>query len=230
MPDDWGTRANGFQDHFDGVALNTNVWRPYMAVANPYSYFTVSNSQLHCATPTADPNHLLFQGASYDNSNQEVLVRIRIVRFGAGDGDRAGVGLAINTANSQGANFTFRHTSSTSPYGFQFLNDAIVWSPTAVDAGTWTTNTWYWMRATHSATSNMTARVWRADGVTRESSATTVTWGDSGVRSRRGLAGLQLNSIGGTADFDVDYFLLKADGLPEIRVGPAAAGLVLVFR
>ena len=78
LPVDVGTSVNGFQDDFDGAALGS-YWQ-----ISGMNVFTVSGGALHVSPASGDPNHLLYSGASYDKTIQEVLARIRIVTFGSG--------------------------------------------------------------------------------------------------------------------------------------------------
>src|SRR5579862_7867860 len=53
LPSDVGTTVNGFQDDFDGAALNPN-W-----IVAGQNVFSVGGGVLHVASATGDPNHLL---------------------------------------------------------------------------------------------------------------------------------------------------------------------------
>src|SRR2546422_483245 len=90
LPADVGTTVNGFQDDFDGAALNPN-W--VVLGANAYS---LSNGVLRVTTASGDPNHLLYQAAGYNNSVQEVLARIRVLNFGTGDQPRGGIAACVD--------------------------------------------------------------------------------------------------------------------------------------
>src|SRR5262245_17027621 len=79
LPADVGTVVNGFQDDFDGADLQAN-W-----VIAGSDVFAVSGGQLHVSPATGDPNHLLYELPAYDNTVQEVLVRVRVLSFGSGD-------------------------------------------------------------------------------------------------------------------------------------------------
>ena len=78
-PSEVSTVVNGVQDDFDGTSLRTNWF------VRGRSVFTVSDGMLHVGTATGDPNHLLYERATYNNTVQEVLARVRVNRFGTGD-------------------------------------------------------------------------------------------------------------------------------------------------
>jgi hypothetical protein len=65
LPLDVGTTVNGFQDDFDGAALDAN-W-----VVRGANVFSVSGGLLHVSSTTGDPNHLLYELAGYNSSVQE---------------------------------------------------------------------------------------------------------------------------------------------------------------
>jgi hypothetical protein len=223
LPADVGATVAGYQDDFDGAALNPN-W--VVRGANVYS---LNNGVLHVATTTGDPNHLLYELAGYNNSVQEVLARIRLLNFGSGDPPRAGIGAAVDPANSQGINLHFR--DETVGKHVEFLDDARAWGTEFVF--TWQLNTWYWLRLRHEpnaasqgGVNDVFGKVWLADGSTAEPSNWQFTWDYTPTRSARaGFAGITAgsNPTGAIpADFDVDYVLIKASGLPNITVAPNA--------
>ena len=74
-PLDVGTTVPGYQDDFDGAALAAG-W-----TVRGSAVYSVSGGMLHIATASGDPNHLLYEIAGYDNTVQEVLVRIRVTNF-----------------------------------------------------------------------------------------------------------------------------------------------------
>src|SRR5438045_3519501 len=94
LPNDVGTTVAGYQDDFDGAALNP-AWQ--VLGANVY---TVGGGVLHVATATGDPNHLLYAVGGYNNSVQEVLARIRVLNFGTGDPSRGGIATCVDPAAS----------------------------------------------------------------------------------------------------------------------------------
>src|SRR5262249_52452909 len=78
LPVEVGTTVNGFQDDFDGVALDPN-W-----VVSGQTVFSMSGGQLHVTSAGGDPNHLLYELPGYDSTIQEVLARIRVNNYGSG--------------------------------------------------------------------------------------------------------------------------------------------------
>jgi hypothetical protein len=234
QPLDAGTSVNGFQDEFSNLSLG-NGWA--VAGANVY---TVNQGRLRIASATGDPNHLLYAVGGYANTVQEVLVRMRVVRFGGGPYSRGGIGVAVDAASSQGINFTFRDDDGAGHPGrhMALLDDYREWGPVLNFA--WQTNTWYWLRlrqepnaASGGAIQDVFAKIWPADGLVAEPASWQLLWDYNGARSTRaGYAGLMAGSTAGGAtdfsEFEVDYFLLKATGLPAVVVGPAALAPVPV--
>src|SRR5207244_10307084 len=68
---------------------------------------------------------------------------------------------------------------------------------------------------------NIQAKVWLADGTVPEPDDWQLNWGRDG---RSGLAGIAASSstTTGSEEFEVDYVLIKAEGLPSITVSPSA--------
>jgi hypothetical protein len=88
----------------------------------------------------------------------------------------------------------------------------------------------------NAGTNDVFAKVWLADGVTPEPTDWQLTWNYVPTRTvRTGFAGITGSSINGVSHFDVDYVLIKADGLPSIKVdfsptGPAPASVITISR
>src|ERR1043166_2692495 len=228
MPADAGTTVNGYQDDFDGTALQSG-W--LVAGANVYS---VANGVLHVSTAAGDPNHLLYAVAGYDNTTQEVLARIRVTNFGTGDPSRGGLAVGVDPASSQGINLHLRDVTELALSGrhVAFLDDARLWGPGY--SITWQNNVWYWMRlrqepnaASQGGVNDLFAKIWLADGATAEPSSWQLITDYIPSRSTRtGYAGIAASSIGGISEFDVDYVLIKAAGLPSIVRAPPILGPV----
>lgn len=229
VPLDFGTTVSGYQDDFTGTQLN-----PYWTILGANVYSLDGQGLLHVAKATGDPNHLVFQQPGYSQSNQEVLLRIRPTAFTATDGDRGGAAVSV-TAGNEGLNLNFRQAGTRH---FALLNDHIAWGPTYTAPGSdvWNLNEWYWVRLKHapdsaSGAADLFGKVWLADGSTPEPAEWSMQWNLwTGSPGRLGWAGIAASS-GGTSEFDVDYFLVKADGLPQITVGvpePATMSLLLV--
>ena len=96
----------------------------------------------------------------------------------------------------------------------------------------WETNQWYWLRLRQDpnaggGTDDVFGKAWLADGKTAEPTDWPLKWNYIPTRTvRNGFAGITACSIDGTGTFEVDYILIKAEGLPSIKVnfdpqGPA---------
>ncbi len=223
LPTDVGTIVNGFQDDFNGSTLNTN-W-----VVAGDNVFSVSGGLLHVAPATGDPNHLLYELPGYNNAVQEVLARVRVLSYGVGDLVRGGVGAAVDPSTTRGINYLFRENTSDgqSALHLAFLDDMILWGP--VESFVWQTNTWYWMRlrqdpnaASEGGVNDVFGKIWLGDGSQAEPTNWLLTWDYTPAKPEcTGFAGITASS-GGAFQFDVDYILIKASGLPSILVAPEA--------
>ncbi len=223
LPTDVGTTVNGFQDDFDGTTLHTN-W-----VVAGDNVFSISGGLLHVAPATGDPNHLLYELPGYDNTIQEVLARVRVLSYGAGDLVRGGVGTVVDPASARGVNYLFRENTSDSQSAphLAFLDDMIAWGP--VESFVWQTNTWHWMRLRHEpnaasqgGVNDVFGKIWLGDGTQAEPANWQLTWDYTPANPEcTGFAGVTASS-GGAFQFDVDYILIKAAGLPRILVTPEA--------
>jgi Lamin Tail Domain len=224
LPVDVGTTVNGYQDDFDGSTLDTN-W----AVSGA-NVFSVGGGQLHVTSANGDPNHLLYELPGYDATVQEVLARIRVGNFGSGDGVRGGVAVAVDSSSSQGINYLFRNSSSEGQSGnhLALLDDLRAWGPG--QDFVWQPDTWYWLRLRHEPNAasqggvdDVFARIWLGDGSEPEPSGWQLTWDYTpGSSPRQGFSGITASSSGGRFEFDLDYVLIKAAGLPRIVVAPRA--------
>src|SRR2546423_1156590 len=223
VPSDVGTTVNGYQDDFDGTILNAG-WS--VLGQNLYS---VANGMLHVATPAnPDPNHLIYQVAGYNNSVQEVLARIRVTNFATGDPSRAGIGTVVDSAASPPGGVDLHFRDETVGRHIEILDDGRAWGTEYQFA--WQNNTWYWLRLRHEpnaasqgGVNDVFGKIWAADGSQAEPAA----WQDlydyiPGRAARTGYAGIVAGSISGVSEFDVDYILIKASGLPSIVVAPSA--------
>ncbi|MBI2950169.1 MAG: hypothetical protein HYY23_21245, partial [Verrucomicrobia bacterium] len=239
VPSDFGLVVNGYQDDFTASALNPN-WKARGPSPNIYS---LTNGALRVVSAAGDPNHLVYEGP-YSSTTQEVLARIRVLQFGTGDPARAGIGTAVNT-NSQGINLHFRDLNqnaggvSINGRHIRLLDDNRAWGPgfdfRPVGTNRWTTNTWYWLRLRHEVNlgtgqPDAFGKAWLADGTTPEPSDWQVRWDiypAAAPRTGFGLfAGITGGSINGISVFEVDYVLIKAEGLPGINVESGAFALL----
>lgn len=227
-PAEVGTTLSGFQDDFNGASLGAN-WT--VAGAN---VFSVAAGMLHVGNATGDPNHLLYTAPGYQGTVQEVLVRMRVTRFGNGAYARGGVTVTADVASRQGINLSFRDNDGAGNAfrHTRLLDDYRAWGP--LQSFAWQTNTWYWLRlrqepnaAAQGGLNDVFAKIWLSDGTAPEPAAWQLAWNYTpGSSTRAGYAGLMAGSSGGGAtdfsEFDVDYILIKAAGLPGILVAPAA--------
>ena len=231
LPTDVGTTVNGFQDDFEGTSLGTN-W-----VVQGTSNYLVSDGVLHVLPGTGDPDHLLCELPGYDNTVQEVLARIRIVNFGSGNAVYGGVGVGVDGSTGEGIDFVFRNGSSEgqSNQHMAFLDDYVAWGPGLGFA--WKTNQWYWVRlrqepnaASQGSTNDVFAKVWLGDGTVSEPANWQLAWDYTpGVgATRSGFAGITAGCFGALVQFDVDYILIKASGLPPIQVEPNLSPQIVV--
>lgn len=215
---DIGEDVSGFQDEFDGADRDPN-WMPAGPAGDSYLQ---ANDVLRVSASSGDPNHLLYNLRAYDNSVQEILARIRVVQFGSGDPPRGGVALAVDPVTSEGLNFHFRNEGTNGAHT-EFLDDLRSWG-SELDFN-WQSNRWYWVRLHHrpnpaSGQADAFAKIWPADGATPEP-LTWQTWDYApSVAPRTGLAGIAGSSLDGLSEFEVDYVLIKALGLPQIKISP----------
>lgn len=221
QPVELGQTVNGFQDDFTGATRDPN-WTPTGPGGDLYEQ---ADGLLRVTVRSGDPNHLLYTAPGYSTNVQEVLARIRIIAFGVNaDGPRGGLGVGVGT-NSQGINLHFRSFTQDAVAGRQFklLDDARAWGPAGLKID-WQTNTWYWLRLRQEkdaggGTNDVFGKVWVADGQTPEPSSWQMNWNYIPTRSERGgFAGITGSSIDGVGNFEVDYVLIKAEGLPSIKV------------
>ncbi len=107
------------------------------------------------------------------------------------------------------------------------LDDLVAWGLT--QPFVWQLNTWYWIRlrqepnaTSQGGVNDVFAKAWLADGTQAEPANWQLTWDYTPAKPvRTGFAGITASS-GGAFQFDVDYVLIKAAGLPSIVVAPNA--------
>jgi hypothetical protein len=241
MPAEFGTTVNGYQDDFTGASLNTN-WVTVPSDPAVLAQFTQANGMLTFATDTNvggyDPEHLLYEPATpYDSANQEVLARIRINSAYPPDAEvRVGVGALCDPASSPVPGLGAEAVFDDWPYGFayngvmavdlvdyQFAN--VVENVTS--AGPAPTNAiyvqygqWYWIREKCTSGNHIAVKFWPADGVTPEPATFPQQDGFTPSKDSPLYAGISAASAGAVENFDVDYILIKAAGLPSISVTP----------
>ncbi|MCL5098415.1 MAG: immunoglobulin domain-containing protein [Candidatus Omnitrophica bacterium] len=214
LPLEVGQTVKGFQDDFE-AATRDPLW-----VATGVDAFVQDGGVLRVTGMPDDPNHLLYTAPGYSNDTQEVLARIKMNVYTTGD-SRAGVAVASDpNLEHPGAGINLLFVNNN----FQLLNDYVAWGPTGPAAWQgWKTNEWYWMRLRQSSSSganNISAKVWLADGTVPEPTDWQSTWTQNG---RTGYAGIEGPSNGAETDYEVDYVLIKAEGLPSIKVTAPSA-------
>lgn len=220
-PLDFQTKVNGVQDDFEGSTLRTN-W-----VVRGRNVFSVSDGMLHVTSPTGDPNHLLYEKVAYNNSVQEILARIQVTSFGTGDNPRAGIAAAVSVSTSQGINLHFRDEPNPGSRHLELLDDTRAWGPEF--PLNWQEGVWYWLRLRHDpnagsqgGVNDVFAKVWKADGTEPEPPNWQLSWDYTPGRSTRfGFAGVSAGAQSAPSEFNIDYLLIKASGLPSITVSPS---------
>jgi hypothetical protein len=164
---------------------------------------------------------------------QEVLARIKVTafEFSAGGLTRGGIAVGSDPDNArpgQALNLHFRDTDATGPVHGRhvgLLDDYIAWGP-QLDFK-WVNNAWYWMRLRQTGSgepggNRLIGKFWPADGAVPEPADWQLTW----IRPEHsGFAGLTGGS-GGLSEFEVDYVLIKAQGLPSVSVRLDAFSLI----
>ena len=225
LPADAGSTVNGFQDNFSGVALNTN-W----VVSGAEDYY-VSGGALHVVTVPGSPSHLLYKLPGYNRTLQEVLARVRVLSVQSGEGYGGGVAVGVDPATDEGIDYVFRHAENEGQSGnfIGFLDDFAGWGPGQGFA--WQTDQWYWLRlrqepndAAEGGANDVFAKAWPADGHTAEPPGWQLSWDytpEINALPCAGFAGVSAFSSMAT-EFEVDYILIKAGGLPVVQVTPNA--------
>ena len=219
----FGTSVNGYQDFFNSASLNpawvSNVAGVFSLVTS--GGLTPASGYLSVNGSGSDPDHLIYAPAGLAPSgNMEILALVQLNSISSGqDLSRAGVAVAVNTANYQGVNELFH---GTDPTNIDTLNDDSAWENTLSYA--YSTGTTYWMDLTIANSTNYTAAFWPADGTTPESSAVTTSGVlTGGVTSRTGFAGITGPS-GQATSMNVYYALIENSQLPTITAGQVPAG------
>ncbi|HZO55650.1 MAG TPA: hypothetical protein VFB63_23270, partial [Bryobacteraceae bacterium] len=221
LPSDVGTTVSGYQDDFDGSALGAG-W-----LAQGANVYTVNNGVLRVALAAGDPNHLLYAVAGYNNSVQEVLARIRVLNFGTGDPPRGGIATCVDPLAAPAGGIDLHFRDENLGRHIEFLDDARAWGTEFQFA--WQNNIWYWLRLRHEpnaasqgGVNDVFGKIWLADGSQAEPVAWQSAYDYIPTRSARtGYAGIVAGSAAGTSEFEVDYVLIKASGLPSIMVTPS---------
>lgn len=224
-----GTSVPGYQDDFSSASLNPDWLELDGGDDDPNPLFELSGfGSLLMHAANGDPNKLLYNPLSgYDIFTHEILALMRITNSPANvDGVRGGLASVSDSFSGQGINLLFRQPGQNGADNhFNLLNDLVAWGPSTdgVGTGAWTQDSYKWLRLRYSLNSDgffdAFGKMWDA-GAEPEPAAFNLSWDQEG---RTGLAGLTTDSIGGAAEFEVDYVLIKADGLPTVQVVPEPA-------
>jgi hypothetical protein len=224
FPADAGTMVNGFQDTFSDTTLGTN-W----VVCGANDYYVLGGA-LHVVTDGSGPSHLLYELPGYDRTIQEVLARVRVLSFPFG-GYAGGVAVGLEARTSEGIDYGLRRDGSEGQSGnyLGFLDDSA--GSVAGQEFAWQMDQWYWLRlrqepnaAPEGGNNDVFAKAWLADGNTAEPPGWQTMWDYTPSINPlpcAGFAGISA-SPNTTAEFEVDYILIKAGGLPVIQVTPSA--------
>jgi len=205
-------------------AITTTDGRPVLHLGNGPGHINGSD------------NHLIYQpsdpGLNYTGDYQQVLMRAKVTNLTTLTGGtetaiyrlHGGVSLRVNPANSSGVDLVFAKyggSSQTRYYGVGYGNS---WAPGySFGSDTWDVNKWYWLRMDyyHDDADNkdkVRVKTWLS-GTEEPDEWTFYPALPTGFASSPGgWAGIAA-SCGGGLQFDVDYFLVKADSLPDITVG-----------
>ncbi|MDE3067351.1 MAG: alpha-galactosidase [Verrucomicrobiota bacterium] len=232
LPAEMGTVIHGFQDDFDSPNRNPD-WIPQ----GPDVYFQ-SDGTLNVSSGGGDPNDLIYANPAYGGANETILARLRITGTSAQQTAFAGVAVGVPTNSLSasppgGMNLLLLNPGA---YGGPasnyeaFLDDYIAFGPAL--SFSWQTNVWYWLRLqqeTDAATGHTVAyaKIWPADGDTSEPTnwQQSYDYSPSVSNPRSGFAGFRagiLDSSNNFCNFQVDYVLIEADGLPGITPMPDA--------
>jgi hypothetical protein len=222
---EYNTTVNGYQDLFEDINLNPG-WTAY----GSGTWTQPGDGYLHASSGGTDPSKLLFTGASYNGTVQNVLAMVRVTAFGTnGDsGARAGVATVSSPTAphpGEGINYIY-YGNGNGIQQSEFLNDYIAHGPRVVTP-TRAVGADYWIRLLHepnktgggdpafNGANDAFAKIWPADGTTPEPVNFQFSWASNDTRS--GLAGLTIGFDNTTA-MDVGYILIRAAGLPSTQI------------
>lgn len=238
-PAELGQIINGFQDDFSGPVRDPN-WLP---VGPGGDHYQQMNGVLYVTTMSGDPNHLIYVGPGGSNTTQEVLARVRVIKFGSGDPSRGGIATCVNSnVTGQlgkwiGLNLNIRNNNEnfggvTNVQHFKMLDDLRAWGPQTTYG--WSSNTWYWLRlktdpSKPDGTNIVYAKTWLADGSAAEPAGWDIKWSNPPTPVHGGFAGITGTSAGGLSEFEVSYILIKSSTLPPIKVNFSVAPLPFAY-
>ncbi len=220
---EYGQDVAGYQDFFGGTRFDpgwVEIHSDKLVPTGSTSGFTLpGDGTLHIRRAAGVLNKLLYAGVGYPRTAQTILAMIRVNSPVLKDPDghwRGGVGVSADPdENYSGISLVAAQDGVHDGRGLHtnLMNDYVVWGPVNVED--LATDAYYWLRLTYDGVT-ATAKVWPADGATAEPADYQTTWLAPG---RRGLAGLVGNSYDGDSHLQVNYVLILAQGLPNIRAG-----------
>jgi len=246
VPHDFGTRVNGYELCIDSSMTMADLyadgwtWEGGHDGTQSASITAQGTLSLWSLAGTTD-QHFLYEpaGVNYTTQGyQEILIRVKVTS--TRDDARAGASVY---SGERGINLLLRNQGNLK---FRMLNDQKAWfgpdnpesqNPPQPAWEEGTLDEWYWLRIRRemgpSGTSGgmVYGNYWPADGLTPEPGMLDdpTTWKfewNSGTSERdSGWAGML---CGNGAACEVDYILIKAPNLPEIRVVPEPATMVLL--
>lgn len=214
QPAEAGASVRGWQQDF-AEPLGTN----WLAQGNPDA-FRQSGGVLR-AGPASAPTMLLAVAGEGLGAPVEWLARVRPVWSETTFNGLGGLAVAVNPASGTGFAAWFRRDAAgRSQLGLIAVdNDFGPFVPAA-----WETNRWYWLRVRHQPNTltgypDLWARLWPADGETPEPDAWTA-WRDYHPAGAVvvGLPGV----VAGQGVLEVDWLLIRSEGLPLIAAVPPA--------
>ncbi len=225
VPSEFGQTIACFQDDFSGAVRDPH-WR---SVPTDKDGYTQTNGLLEVSAKGGDVSHLLYIGPGCQAATQEVLTRIRVNVFPAHRKACAGIGLGIDAETGEGLNLSFRDGNQSGVFGRQItlLDDRLGWGPPVLDIP-WANRVWYWLRLRQAGSrapgqANIHCKFWKADGTVPEPPDWQFHWEQT---ARTGCAGILGPNATVPAEFEIDYILLKAEGLPQTKVSCGAFALI----
>jgi hypothetical protein len=215
LPGEAGATLRGWQQDF-AEPLGTN----WMMVGNGDAFRQVGGT-LRIGPTAEGPTLLLTTACKIDTAPIEVLSRVRPVSTESTPNYLGGLAVVTDPATGNGYGALLRRDLGGATL-FGLISSSDNYGPFAAVA--WHTNEWYWLRVRHqtnilSGSPDLWARLWPADGETPEPGAWT-TWRDYFPANKAvgGFTGI----VAGQGLFEIDWLLIKADGLSETVARPPA--------
>lgn len=237
LPDDDGLEVEGYQESFDApLGPQWSFVSGNETLSDPDN-FRAENGTLQVGGRRGASRHMILKG-DYDRENQEVLMRVWLHTFGSRSaGPACGVGLrpgGSGTNEYYGASFhslmVVSNTYFLSSLALGSMPLEISGRPGFSDrtgqALLPPTDNWHWVRLRHSAGGDsnrfqMQAKWWPADGTVPEPTRWLEGRYSSEMATTNPIAGLAgLIAPDYLGNYKVDYMLIRAAGLPRIRVRP----------